>query len=217
VSAAPARANPQLGACSAVSGALALLLVVACSNVATDPGEKSASVASAGPTSLVLFALDPATGVTGNVDSAAPGERQVLIALSTRGTAAYLGDPDASDLAPYAIDAATGALHPMERMRRVTYAPNYVVLHPSRRFAYLSNARSNAIFVHTIDPVTGTLSPSGFMVAIAGEPENIAFDPDGRFAFVAKAGTHDIDVYAVDAQTGALTQVAPSATASRGR
>lgn len=119
-----------------------------------------------------------------------------------------------SELASFRFDAASGALHLLDKQPTVasSYAgpnePADVRVHPHRPFVYVNNRGEDSVAWFQVGP-EGALSRQGHVsLAPSIHPglaaRSFTFDPTGSFMLVADRPANLIRSYAVDAQDGSL-------------
>ena len=200
--------------------------------VATGHGPWALAVSPSGAWAYVVNSADntisqfsvSASGalVATSVAAVATGIEPWNITLSPDGKYAYVANhgilaPGGMTLSQYAVDAATGALTPLNPPTVPTAFPypGGITVDPTSSYAYLSNINGKSISEYGIG-TNGTLSslnPSS--VASGTEPVFLAFEPTGKYAYEANytvdfsAAPGTVSQYAVGTG-GQLTPLQPT-------
>jgi len=86
----------------------------------------------------------------------------------------YASNRGHDSIAVFAIDAATGALTPVEYVATQGKTPRNFAIDPTGSYLFAANQDSNNIVIFRIDPQTGRLTPTG-QVLEAPSPVSITF------------------------------------------
>lgn len=200
--------------------------------VATGHGPWALAVSPSGAWAYVVNSADntisqfsvSASGalVATTVAAVATGDEPWNITLSPDGKYAYVANhgilaPGGMTMSQFAVDAATGALTPLNPPTVPTAFPypGGITVDPTSSYAYLSNINGKSISEYAIgaDGTLSSLNPAS--VAADTEPVFLAFDPTGKYAYEANytvdfsnaAGT--VSQYAVGTG-GQLMPLAPA-------
>jgi 6-phosphogluconolactonase len=171
-----------------------------------------------------LAPLDPVQGIENPSALAIDSKQRFLFSVSE--VKNYNGTTNGS-VSAYAIEAGTGALHPINTVNSQGAGPVYLSLHPNGRFLLVANYNSGSVAVLpvAIDGVLGEAvsvqspqAPAGAQNAAEGVPGSFAISdhdgphahtivpsPDGRFAISTDLGVDRTYVWKFDEATGALS------------
>ncbi len=198
------------------------------SAIAADPAGRFVYVANTDANSVLGFGIDAASGeLIGAITRVATGASPSSIAVDPAGRFAYVVNATTpGTVSAYRIDAATGALTPIDADPSTQGVqdfptgnfPQSVAIAPSGRFAYVVSGSPGSLSAYTIDAATGALAPVGTPVATGGSAARaVAIDPTGRFAYVTNGLSHDVSAFRIDPRSGALSAAgAPVATGGKG-
>ena len=101
----------------------------------------------------------------------------------------------------YSINAASGALSPLDVPMATGDAPIYAAAMQDGKFLYVANGGTSDVSAYRINQTSGVLAPT----APAGTfPEGIAVDATGKFAYVANWISNDVTSYTITPGTGGL-------------
>ncbi len=121
-----------------------------------------------------VFRFDPHTGALAPVQTvpavSEPGAGERFTAdlhFAPSGRFLYASVRGEDVLAVFAVDQATGALTPVQRVSTGGHWPRNFGLDPSGRLLYVANQRSDSIVGFRVDPASGRLTPSGVRVELA--------------------------------------------------
>lgn len=180
-----------------------------------------------------LDALDPVQGIEN--PSALVIDPQQRFLFSTSEVKNYNGTTNGS-VSSYAIEAGTGALHPVSTVNSQGAGPVYLSLHPNGRYLLVANYNSGSVAVLPVSD-DGTLrdavsmqapqAPAGAGHAAEGAPGSFAISdhdgphahtivpsPDGRFAISTDLGVDRTYVWKFDESSGALAPNEPAFVAA---
>ncbi|QCP54854.1 lactonase family protein [Trinickia violacea] len=171
-----------------------------------------------------LDSLEPVQGIENPSALAIDSKQRFLFSVSE--VKNYNGTANGS-VSSYAIEAGTGALHPISTVNSQGAGPVYLSLHPNGRFLLVANYNSGSVAVLpvAIDGVLGEAvsvqapqAPAGAQHAAEGVPGSFAISdhdgphahtivpsPDGRFAISTDLGVDRTYVWKFDEATGALS------------
>jgi 6-phosphogluconolactonase len=127
------------------------------------------------------------------------------------GTVVYVANADSQEISVLALDAATGALSPVEVVA-VGGAVMPMALSPDKRVLYAAlRSQPYRVVSFAIDPANGRLKKLG-EAALADSMANIDTDRSGRWLFAASYGGHKVTVNAIgaDGVVGAVEQLLPT-------
>jgi len=135
---------------------------------------------------IVVFPLDPNTGVPGTASNAAaavpsPG----LMAIDSTGT--YLFVQTGATLSSYQINGTTGALTAIGSPTNAASSIGALVVTPSGKSIYELDGATHSIYGFSISK--GALTPltnSPFAVPATGDPLQMAVDPSGSFLYLTE-------------------------------
>src|SRR5271168_4358239 len=145
---------------------------------------------------------------SGTIDRA--NVTNVIVSCAQTGRFAYVANQLSNDISAYAIDAAGGALLPVEAspFAATGTAPTALAVDPNGEFLYVANNGTDNISVYSIDAASGALTASGLPVAAGSGPGALCIDPTDHYLYVANLVSNDVSVYTID--NGVLTQIAGS-------
>lgn len=166
------------------------------------------------PYDLVGFAVDANTGaltqVPGSPMSLPNAPVDLAVASESGGGFVFALMPETSGqmvtvtLQSYSIDAATGAVAPLQT---ITYPPNtgqhLLAVSPSQNFLYVT--QSGCVLAYTIDPATGNLTQSS--CSPQGVDDALAIPAPGNFAYTLFGDSFSStwSIYSVNQNDGTLT------------
>jgi 6-phosphogluconolactonase len=123
----------------------------------------------------------------------------------------YVGATSDPRLRIFQLDLATGALTP-KGMAMANEAPNYLAVHPTRRFLYVtSQVAAGRVVAFAVDP-TGMLTRLNDMATGGAEPAHISLHRSGKWLFVANYTGGNASVLPVgdDGRLGAAVSTVPA-------
>jgi 6-phosphogluconolactonase len=179
----------------------------------TDPGDHYAFDCDLGLDQVLIYKIDPATGILTPNDppffSGKPGAGPRHLTFHPNGRFAYLINELDSTIVTLAYDASKGtlaaqqtsALLPEDFKGKSTAAE--VAVHPSGKFVYGSNRGHDSITVFSCDPETGHLTLVEHHSSGGKTPRNFEIDPTGGFLLAANQ-SGEIVVFRIDPATGKL-------------
>ncbi len=148
-----------------------------------------------------------------------------FIALSADGKYLYAveetgpGVDTSGHLRAFAVE--DGRLRPINRQAVQGFAPCYVKVDPSQRFALTANYAGGVTFFPiaadgSLLPASNVQHPQGSGPTerqTASHPHSVELSPDGRFAYVADLGADKIWIFEVDVNVGRLLPAKTAAVA----
>ncbi len=181
--------------------------------IQADPSNRFVFAPCLGGGHVMQLRFDAATGaLTPNepalfVPHAGASPRHLVFDAS--GRFAYLLNELDAMIDVLALDAATGALRPVQTVSSLPPgfdgAPWAADIHlsPDGRFLYSSERRSNTLAAFRVDPASGELHSVGH-VPTEAQPRGFAITPDGAFLIAAGQLSNRLSVHAIDPRTGQL-------------
>jgi 6-phosphogluconolactonase (cycloisomerase 2 family) len=161
--------------------------------VTISPSGAWAYVANSVDNTISQFSINASGAlVAGAIAPVATGSEPWNITLSPNGKYVYVANhgnspPGGMTISQYAIDAATGALSPLNPATLPTAFPypGGITVDPTSSYAYLSNINGKTVSEFGIgaDGTLSSLNPGS--VATGTEPVFLAFDPTGKYAYEA--------------------------------
>jgi hypothetical protein len=169
------------------------------------------------PYDLVGFAVDANTGalsqVPGSPVSLSATPVDVAVASETGGAFVFALIPDSASgtvtLQSYSVDAATGALTPLQT---ISYPPNayqsLLAVHPSGKFLYVMEA--GCLLAYSIDPATGNLTQASCSSSLLnfGPGQSFIVAPPGGFGYQSQSipfPASTLYVYSINETDGSVT------------
>lgn len=180
--------------------------------VAVSPSGAWAYVANSADNTITQFSINSSGALVATaIAPVATGIEPWNITLSPNGNYAYVANhgflpPGAGGMtiSQYGVDAATGALTPLNPATLPTAFPypGGITVDPTSAYAYLSNINGNTVSEYGIgaDGTLSSLNPAS--VAAGAEPVFLAIDPTGKYAYEAN---YTVDV---SSATGTVSQYA---------
>ena len=130
---------------------------------------------------VTSYRYDPATGkldpfqiIPSLPESFTGNSRASEIAASADGRFVYASNRGFDSVAVFAVDPATGWLHPVEYQQSRGKTPRFFAIDPTGGFMFVAYEDSDTIVTYTIDPETGKLAATGHLVN-TGSPVCIVF------------------------------------------
>jgi 6-phosphogluconolactonase len=171
---------------------------------------------SAGPSGLVVFKLDPATGGLTRVQSLPSDSSPSFFALAPNNRHLYVNiESSPTSAAAYAIDQATGMLSKLNQVRSGANGSAYMTIDATGKFVLQANYSSFSVSVLSVMP-NGELG-SVVDVRMQGDqafPHCVRVDPTNRFVFVPNRTGNTVSQYKFDAATGKLSPNSPPSVAA---
>jgi 6-phosphogluconolactonase len=175
---------------------------------------------------IYLSRFDPASGRLSPAQLIAQTLRPSFLALSPptssqqRRLYAVNAVPDPSaTVSSFAVNAATGALRPINQVTSAGAGPCYVSVDATGHSAFVANYNGSTIATYSIrpdgslsEPVVridykdrkfGTRGPNAARQDVP-HPHSVHLSPDNRFLLVNDLGSDEISVFAADAETARL-------------
>ena len=190
--------------------------------VTVSPSGAWAYVANSADNTVSQFSINASGALVATaIAPVATGVEPWNITLSPNGKYIYVANhgnlpPGGMTISQYAVDAATGALTPLNPATLPTTFPypGGITVDPTSSYAYLSNINGNTVSEYGIgaDGTLSSLNPAS--VATGTEPVFLAFDPTGKYAYEANytvdlsSAPGTVSQYAVGTG-GQLTPLAP--------
>jgi len=143
----------------------------------------------------------------------AAGSFPIAVAVSPRGTTAYVVNTNGNTISQYRISPATGKLRPLSPATVAASGSGGAAISPDGDDLYVTTL-DNAVAQYRINPATGKLSPRPAIVAAGKMPDAVAVAPDGRSAYVTNIESKSISQYRIHPATGKLTPLSPAAVAT---
>jgi 6-phosphogluconolactonase len=162
-------------------------------------------------------------GMTGSdaaaSDTAGPGpERDAALAPDlpppavTGNPFVYVGATSDPRLRIFQLDMATGALSP-KGMAMADAAPNYLAVHPTRKFLYVtSQVPAGRVVAFAVDGASGMLTRLNDVASGGADPAHISLHGSGRWLFVANytGGNASVLPVGADGRLGAAVSTVPA-------
>jgi 6-phosphogluconolactonase len=172
---------------------------------------------------IAIYAIDPTSGALTAAGAVSAPDAPEFGAIGPDGRYYYQTLSSIDQIAPFAVDAATGALTPVSSGPAATESfPRAIAIDPAGKFLYVAisdpgTATSTTVDGFLIDASSGALTKmpaSPFQVATT--PDSIAIDPSGRFLYVSCSNSNVIGAFVIDPDTGTLGAVQGSPFAAPG-
>lgn len=177
------------------------------------PDNRFVYVCDLGLDRIFRFTFDPATAVltpAGETATAAgAGPRHSK--FSADGKFFYVINELNCTVATYSVDAASGALAPVQSLSTLPAGFQgesicaEIRLSPDGRFVYGSNRGHDSLAVFARDAASGQLRLVEIVPSGGKHPRNFNLTPDGRWLLSANRDTDNVVVFRVDPATGRLT------------
>jgi 6-phosphogluconolactonase len=164
--------------------------------------------------SIVTFAFDPASATLApkntpqHVQSASflawTNPTREIFALSELASGRVFG---------FSVNAATGALTPVNDVSSGGAGPAHILADPTNRWILVADYDSDTAAVVGVQPNGMLVGPAAGdiqMLGASSEAHNFALDPTNHYAFCALKGQQAIAQYNFDATTGKLTPNTPA-------
>jgi 6-phosphogluconolactonase len=161
--------------------------------VTISPSGAWAYVANSADNTISQFSINASGALVAvAIAPVATGSEPWNITLSPNGKYVYVANhgnspPGGMTISQYAVDAATGALSPLNPATLPTAFPypGGITVDPTSSYAYLSNINGKTVSEFGIgaDGTLSSLNPAS--VATGTEPVFLAFDPTGKYAYEA--------------------------------
>jgi 6-phosphogluconolactonase len=190
--------------------------------VTVSPSGAWAYVANSADNTISQFSINASGALVATaIAPVATGIEPWNITLIPNGMYIYVANhgispPGGMTISQYAVDAATGALTPLNPATLPTAFPypGGITVDPTSSYAYLSNINGKTVSEYGIgaDGTLSSLNPAS--VAAGTEPVFLAFDPTGKYAYEANytvdlsSAQGTVSQYALGT-AGQLTPLAP--------
>jgi len=199
-------------------------------NAVFDPTGRFLYVANGtgGPSTVSVFAIDPATGALSGGAQVTAGANPIGLALPATGQMLYVTNFNSATVSLYAIDANTGALTEQTAAGSpfaIGQEPYGAAVDPLGIFLIIADstlltAHPGTFEVYAINPGTGAITavPGSPFSAAAGPnsiPQSVVVDPSGKFVYSSDLGGGGVLGFTLGAQ-GTLTPLAGSPFAPAG-
>jgi 6-phosphogluconolactonase (cycloisomerase 2 family) len=170
-------------------------------------------------TGIYCFAIDAISGALVPFDNVRCATGFLVgVATDPSGRYVYATNAVSTQIHPYSINQATGALTRIPGAELPSGAnPVSATVDPSGSFVYLGNYGGPAVSAYAIDGVTGAVA------AVPGSPfaggmgtNKVTVDPTGQFLYTANQNSRDVSAFTIDSGTGALSPIAGSPFALSG-
>jgi 6-phosphogluconolactonase len=158
--------------------------------------------------------FDAATGKLTPPALLAQAEGPSFLALAADGRHLYACFEGSNEVGAYAVDAATGALRPLNIQPAGGGGPCHISLDRTGRFALVANYGGGSVAVFPVGANGALGSRTAFDQHTGGGPNRdrqegphahgIITDPSNRFALCADLGNDTIHLYRFDARAGTL-------------
>jgi 6-phosphogluconolactonase (cycloisomerase 2 family) len=192
-----------------------------------DPSGRFLYVTNSGLGEILVYSINPTTGVLAALATVRAQGEPIGIAIS-RGSAfvsytpkfAYAANANAApntNVSGFSIDPTTGGITQVSGSPFPAGTQAFsVAVEPSGRFAYVANNMSNNVSAFAINGTSGVLMPLGALLLPPGAgPVSVAVDPSGRFVFVADNANNMVSALSISS-TGTLTLVGSQAAPTGG-
>lgn len=162
--------------------------------------------------------LNATTGALGTPELVAETANPSFVALSPGGGHLYAVSETSTMAVPFAVDAATGRLTPLQAQDAGGKAPCHLVVDHTERTLVLAHYHSGIVAALPIN-ADGTLGAPGSVIQHTGHSVNpkrqeaphvhsVTLSPDNRFVIVCDLGLDRVFTYALDPATATLTPAA---------
>jgi 6-phosphogluconolactonase len=151
-----------------------------------------------------------------------PGTNPHAILAHPSNQWAYVPVTNSDLIAQYALDAASGALSPLQPPSVATgtkVGPRHLVFHPTLDRLYVVNEHADSVTVYAVDPQSGQLSPietEDTLPAGVDGANNTCADihitPDGKHVYASNRGHDSLAGFSVDPTSGELTPIGHTPT-----
>lgn len=153
---------------------------------------------------IIVFPLDPNTGVPGTASNAATGVATPgLMAIDPSGTYMFL--QTSGNIASYKINSTTGALTAVGSPVTAASLLASLAVTPSGKYLYALDSSNKVLYAYGISQGALTaLTNSPFALPTGGSPQAMVMDPSGSFFYLAEQSTDALFGYTINAD-GTLT------------
>jgi len=178
------------------------------------PGNRFVLQTDLGQDRIYISQLDPVTGKLSLADSpfvsVPPGDGPRHFTFHENGRWMYSLQEEASTVAFFHFDPATGSLHAEQTISTLppgfkgTSFTSEILLSSDGRFLYAANRLHDTIAIFSVGR-EGRLTYSGETSTMGDYPRHIQFDPSGAFLYSCNQRSDSIASFRVDRKTGQLT------------
>jgi 6-phosphogluconolactonase len=143
---------------------------------------------------------------------AAPDAGEIMAPPPMGNPFVYVGSSSDPRLRIFQLDMATGALSP-KGMAMANASPNYLAVHPTRRFLYVtSQVAAGRVVAFALDADTGMLTRLNDAASGGAAPAHISLHRSGKWLFVANydGGNASVLPVAEDGSLGAAVSTVPA-------
>jgi 6-phosphogluconolactonase len=196
-------------------------------HIAVDPSGRTVMVANYDNGSIAALLVqrdgslgDPVTYIQHKGKSVDPKRQDHAYAHSVNfspdGRFVFSDDLGTDKLYGYSIDAATGAMGPLEPSSvsvKPGSGPRHLALHPDGRHAYVITEMASTIITFDYDAAHGSFTETQTVTTLppdftgTNSGAEIAVHPSGKFVYGSNRGQDAIALFKVDAANGHLTFV----------
>lgn len=180
-----------------------------------DPGNRFVLQTDLGQDRIYVSAFDPADGklsapAEAPFVSLPPGDGPRHFTFHSNGRWLYSLQEEASTVAFFRFDPATGALRPQQTISTLppafkgTSFTSEILLSPDGRFLYAANRLHDSIAIFSLSR-EGRLTYVGETSTMGDYPRHIQIDPGGAFLYACNQRSDSIASFRVDRKTGRLT------------
>jgi len=163
--------------------------------------------------STSVYAINATTGIFTPVsvthDTLTPSQ----IIPGPSGKFAYAVESGTSNVQPYAVDPATGALLPSGLPAHTTGTGSYPfegTIDPTGRFLYVVTQAANTVVPFSIDPSTGGLTAIGSPVSVGRDPLAAILDRTDKYLYVVNDEDGTISGFSVQADGSLMPLTTPT-------
>jgi 6-phosphogluconolactonase len=162
---------------------------------------------------IAIFLLDRDTGELALSDSIAAGDYPSFLAIDPSKRFLYAAEEGSSEIAAFAIDAATATLTPINSVSSQGAGPAYVSVDRSGAWVLAANYGGGTVAVFPV-AADGSLGNAIDTGSPGNNPHLIRTDPTNQFAFVPVLGSDIVAQFLFDASDGSLDPNAPPAVST---
>ncbi len=174
------------------------------------PDNRFAVACDLGTDEIVIYAIDPASGVMRKHGAAklAPGSGPRHFAFHPNGRHGYSVNELLSTVTVFAYNNGS-----LRELQTVSTLPDgfagenttaEIRVHPSGQWLYASNRGEDSVAAFRIDAGTGKLTRMNNTPTQGRTPRNFFVEPSGRWLLAANQRSDTVAVFEIDAKTGAL-------------
>jgi 6-phosphogluconolactonase len=162
---------------------------------------------------IAIFRLDRETGALTRVGGVAAGRHPSFLAFAPSMKFVYAVNEFSNEVASFAVDPASGALTPKNRVSSLGVEPAYVTVDRTGKWVLAANYRSGPVAVYPALP-DGSLGAPSDARTTGVHPHAVVLDRSNRFAFVPNLGSNTISQLTFDDARGTLAENDPSAVST---